>query len=266
MPSASRHRQLVERGNSRRLMQRPWRRLISLLVLLGILCSFFPLPAPPQVMSDTAWGLSTSARSAASPIEKDRSRPFPCAQRVCGCRSAEQCWKKCCCFTDAQKVAWADARGVELPAYVRESAARSQPSDRRTAAAGNHRGTRACARCQRETPAVSATRTTAGGVARGTARCDALGVAGASSQRTGQADAAALARGVVIVQDALACQGIDWQWQFDPGTSPRSPMVSPGVEPPSVQLPVPPRQVWRNPCLQVPVPPPRVSDTSGSSA
>jgi len=267
MPSASRHKQFVRRGNSRSLMQRPGRRLISLLVLLGILCSFFPLPAPPAVVSGTASGPSTPARSAVRPIEKDRSRPFPCAQRVCGCRSAEQCWKKCCCFTDAQKVAWADARGVELPAFVRESAARAQPSDRRTAGVGKSRGTRACARCERETPAVPGTRSTGGGgVAGGTASGDTVGAAAPPSRRTGQADAEAVASGVVIVQDALACQGIDWQWQFDPGTAPRSPVVGPGVEPPPVHLPAPARQVWRNPTPQVPVPPPRASVPPGSSA
>jgi hypothetical protein len=49
---------------------------------------------------------------------KDTSQPFPCQNRPCGCRSAEQCWKKCCCFTNSQKVAWAKANGIELPDYV----------------------------------------------------------------------------------------------------------------------------------------------------
>ncbi|MFO0999901.1 MAG: hypothetical protein U0936_06175 [Planctomycetaceae bacterium] len=46
------------------------------------------------------------------------SQPFPCQNRPCGCRSAEQCWKKCCCFTNSQKVAWAKANRVDLPDYV----------------------------------------------------------------------------------------------------------------------------------------------------
>jgi hypothetical protein len=250
MPSASRHRQFVRRGNSRSLMQRPGRRVISLLVLLGILCSFFPLPAPPSVVSGTASGPSMAARSAVRPIEKDRSRPFPCAQRVCGCRSAEQCWKKCCCFTDAQKVAWADAQGVELPAFVRESAARALQTDGWTAGAGKHRRSQACARCEHRTPAD--TGSVGGTVSR--------------SKRPGRSERPELASGVVIVQDALACQGIDWQWQFDPGTAPRSPVVSPGVEPPPVHLPGPTPPVWRNPSPQVPVPPPRASVPPGSSA
>lgn len=51
-------------------------------------------------------------------IEKDRSQPFPCQDRPCGCRSASQCWQKCCCFTNAQKVAWAKTNQVTLPAAV----------------------------------------------------------------------------------------------------------------------------------------------------
>ncbi|MDB5388831.1 MAG: hypothetical protein JWM11_4477 [Planctomycetaceae bacterium] len=77
------------------------RRLISLVVLIGILGSFVPLPA--------GLGLGNS---------KDLSQPFPCQYRACGCRSAEQCWKRCCCFTNSQKVAWAKSEQVDLPVFV----------------------------------------------------------------------------------------------------------------------------------------------------
>ena len=50
--------------------------------------------------------------------EKDSSEPFPCQNRPCGCRSAEQCWKKCCCFDNDQKIAWAKANNVKVPGYV----------------------------------------------------------------------------------------------------------------------------------------------------
>lgn len=51
-------------------------------------------------------------------VAKDRSTPFPCQDRPCGCASAERCWKSCCCFTNEQKVAWANKQGVKLPDYV----------------------------------------------------------------------------------------------------------------------------------------------------
>ena len=65
----------------------------QLLLALGV-----PLPAP--------------SRSA--------GQAFPCQGRPCGCLDAAECWQgDCCCFTLEQKVAWADAHGVELPAHVR---------------------------------------------------------------------------------------------------------------------------------------------------
>jgi len=52
------------------------------------------------------------------PQDKDRSQPFPCMNRPCGCASAEACWRGCCCFTTSQKLAWAEAHGVTPPAFV----------------------------------------------------------------------------------------------------------------------------------------------------
>ena len=61
-------------------------------------------------------------------LEKDRSQPFPCQNRPCGCRSAEQCWKKCCCFNNSQKIAWAKANKVALSDYVL-AAAQKEPTN-----------------------------------------------------------------------------------------------------------------------------------------
>lgn len=57
---------------------------------------------------------------------KDRSRPFPCRDKPCGCVSAEQCFKTCCCHTPAQLLAWARGNDVEpavLAALARRVAA-----------------------------------------------------------------------------------------------------------------------------------------------
>lgn len=77
------------------------RRSVALAVLLAILMSVVPIP--------TGSGRSNS---------KDRSASFPCQNRPCGCRTAEQCWKRCCCFTNSQKLAWASANSVHAPAFV----------------------------------------------------------------------------------------------------------------------------------------------------
>ena len=79
------------------------RGLVSLSVLMGVCAMLFPLPIAPLQQD--------------SP-EKDSTEPFPCQNRPCGCRSADQCWKKCCCFTNTQKVAWAKANRVAIPDYV----------------------------------------------------------------------------------------------------------------------------------------------------
>ncbi len=86
-------------------------RLISLAVLFGICCSVVPLPVGQR-------------------LAKDLSEPFPCQHRACGCRSADQCWKKCCCFTNSQKVAWAKSHRVRLPAAVLASAKRECSLDK----------------------------------------------------------------------------------------------------------------------------------------
>ncbi|MEX2113715.1 MAG: hypothetical protein WD845_11045 [Pirellulales bacterium] len=52
------------------------------------------------------------------PVEQDVSCPFPCQHHGCGCHSADQCWRQCCCFTHAEKLAWARANHVDPPAEL----------------------------------------------------------------------------------------------------------------------------------------------------
>lgn len=59
--------------------------------------------------------------------KKDRSRPYPCMDHACGCRSAEACWRSCCCFTNVQKLAWAAENGVKSPEYVYAAVAKERP-------------------------------------------------------------------------------------------------------------------------------------------
>lgn len=90
------------------------RGLLSLCVLMGICAMLLPLPIASLPQN--------------SP-EKDDSEPFPCQNRPCGCRSAEQCWKKCCCFNNVQKVAWARAHNVKVPDFVWTAAKKEQASN-----------------------------------------------------------------------------------------------------------------------------------------
>jgi hypothetical protein len=48
--------------------------------------------------------------------------------RQCGCRNADQCWKGCCCFTNRQKLTWAEQNGVRPPDFVARAAASESPT------------------------------------------------------------------------------------------------------------------------------------------
>jgi len=54
---------------------------------------------------------------------KDHSRRYPCENHACGCQTAEECWRHCCCFSPEAKLAWARANRVEPPAYAERAAA-----------------------------------------------------------------------------------------------------------------------------------------------
>ncbi len=86
---------------------RGWR--IATTILLAVGCCAMWLPVP-QVSSPG----------------KDRSEPYPCMDRPCGCASAEQCWKKCCCFTNQEKISWAERTGVKVPEYAVAAAGREK--------------------------------------------------------------------------------------------------------------------------------------------
>src|ERR1700682_5343566 len=61
----------------------------------------------------TLWGYPVA------PIQNTSGIPFPCQGHHCGCQSAEQCWKHCCCYTHTERLAWAQQHGVEIPAEYR---------------------------------------------------------------------------------------------------------------------------------------------------
>ncbi|MEX0688818.1 MAG: hypothetical protein WD072_09135 [Pirellulales bacterium] len=76
----------------------------TMLVLYGLVASGLPLPLPSR---------PADANATEKLADKDRSRPFPCMDKPCGCATAEQCFTNCCCHTPAERLAWAKARGLE---------------------------------------------------------------------------------------------------------------------------------------------------------
>lgn len=87
----------------------PLRRITTWLVILGYLLVASGLPLPLGGVAST----STDGVAAKRLAAKDRSRPFPCMDKACGCATAEQCFTSCCCNTPAETLAWAKAHQVE---------------------------------------------------------------------------------------------------------------------------------------------------------
>ena len=86
----------------------PLHRIAVWLAVAGyaLVASGLPLP----LGSVAPAGGSAAAKRLAG---KDRSQPFPCMDRPCGCATAKQCFADCCCHTPAERLAWAKAHGIE---------------------------------------------------------------------------------------------------------------------------------------------------------
>jgi len=92
----------------------PFRRITTWLAILGytLVASGLPLPFGAA---------ATDVRDAAAVrrlSSKDRSRPFPCLDKPCGCDSADRCFTACCCLTPTETLAWARAHDVEPDVLV----------------------------------------------------------------------------------------------------------------------------------------------------
>lgn len=59
---------------------------------------------------------------------KDRSQPFPCMDKPCGCASAEQCFTSCCCHSPAETLAWAEARGMSAAVLAARTRLGARPA------------------------------------------------------------------------------------------------------------------------------------------
>lgn len=85
------------------------RRITTWLAILGYTLVASGLPLPFGIVAPVASDSPAAKRLAG----KDRSQPFPCMDRPCGCATAEQCFTSCCCNTPAETLAWATAHRVE---------------------------------------------------------------------------------------------------------------------------------------------------------
>jgi hypothetical protein len=91
---------------------------------------------------------------------KESGERFPCENCACSCSSASYCWDKCCCHTDAEKLAWAARNHVEPPRFLVERVARAKRSELQKIATLSGAAKRTCSCCSRKPsapdPSVSA--------------------------------------------------------------------------------------------------------------
>lgn len=64
------------------------------------------------------------------PLKSGAGQPFPCQQHRCGCRTADQCWRSCCCYSPREKLAWAKSRGITPPMVLAAKTADDAPAPR----------------------------------------------------------------------------------------------------------------------------------------
>jgi hypothetical protein len=133
----------------RNLRRRFARRVCAVVALVAYLIAAvgFPIPAAPA---------------------RGDGIPFPCMNHACGCRSAEQCWRSCCCLTVEERWAWAREHNVEPPPYAERPAPKPAVADRpaakgwntprlRDQAEGRTAAAHACRDCARKAEAKTGT-------------------------------------------------------------------------------------------------------------
>jgi len=176
----------------------------AMLGLYAVIASGLPLPLG---------GLSVDSEAAGRLAEKDRSRPFPCMNKPCGCRSATQCFTSCCCHTPAQMLAWARNRGLEpavLAALERRAAATVSPAAsccREAAGCGDdHSGAAS------ETTEPTSPDDTVCSDYQSLAADPAEPIALPPARMASATDDGPAFVDVVILRDALACGGFVAQW------------------------------------------------------
>lgn len=78
------------------------------LVLGAFILANFPIPMPMHLL-----GMANHGES-----EEEHGTPYPCQHGRCGCNTARKCWTECCCHTPAERLKWAQKRGVKPPSYA----------------------------------------------------------------------------------------------------------------------------------------------------
>lgn len=237
------------------------------LVGYGLVASGLPLP------------LGAIAPGGASPAAekrlavKDRSTPFPCMDKPCGCVTAEQCFTNCCCNTPAETLAWATVHKVD-PAVIIALQRRVAAPAEKTVAASSCCSTKkqaSCCSAPSEPVCCSDAEPIAGDASLGGAEIcsDYQSLAVTPDKRQGiEADAAQVSESAdiepvsshtVVLKSMLACGGIVSQWLAVGGAAPPPVVVAVVSLAPLVEAILPGDAVFSCDRAAPDAPPPRVA-------
>jgi hypothetical protein len=185
----------------------------------------FPIPTPSAAISG--------------------GKPFPCQHHHCGCKSADQCWRSCCCMSMQEKLVWARENGVEPPDFV--VAAVANELDEHPAHSccdkGKHNEGGCCsARSRLATPSCCAKH------ASSTSKCEAPQ---SNSEESGF--------NWVLGMHAQKCRGLALIWVTTGAvTPPPPPVIFSADSNPPAWLPTEPHPLWQSLSQAPDVPPPRL--------
>jgi hypothetical protein len=209
-------------------------RFVAWLSIVGYALLASGLPLPWGVVVPGGASPTVEKRLAA----KDRSTPFPCIDKPCGCVTAEQCFSNCCCNTPAETLAWAKAHDVD-PAVIAALQRRAAAPAVTTASASSCCSVKkqeSCCSSTSEPACCDDVESVAGSVSLdGPEVCsDFASLAVTPDERQGTEAAVALAADsadvepvsshTIVLKSMLACGGIVSQW-FPIGGAPAPPVV-----------------------------------------
>lgn len=180
------------------------------------------------------------------------SAAFPCQHHHCGCRTAEHCWRSCCCMSTQQKLAWAKQHGVTPPDYALAAAAADDAAVEINAAEDSaDEGSASCCASRKSARSGGCCSSTSG---------DDRQAASRTSNGNREADNSRRSTGWLPGIQAQKCQGISTLWLVSGAVLPPPPLVEAPVDsaPPQWRGDTPPCR-WQAVSSPPDVPPPQLA-------
>jgi hypothetical protein len=211
-------------------------RFVAWLSLVGYVVVASGLPLPWGAVAPGSVSPAAEKRLAV----KDRSTPFPCMDKPCGCVTAEQCFSNCCCNTPAETLAWAKAHNVD-PAVIAALQRRVAAPAETTALASS------CCSVKNQSSCCSATSALAS--------CDEAETVALAAE---SADIEPVSSHTIVLKSMLACGGIVSQWFSIGGAPPPPVVVAVAAITPRAEAILPGDEIFSCERAEPAAPPPRV--------